>query len=174
MNRYDKIHFYTEDEARLWADQYRVSASDMSRAHGAAMQFYMHQFMYLPNTLIGDIVQRKPWHVNQTIQRLKEAADLMRVPVTMNESYQLFLEEMDDFSRQEFGARNPEISMVLDPKDKAWIQWNAQKASGWFDESELEPQQEEIINELLKTIGLPPNGWMLDIISNNFKILHHE
>lgn len=174
MNRYNNIHFYTEEDARLWADRYMVCAGDMSRAHGAAMQFYMHQFMYLPYTFIGDIVKRKPWHVKQTVQRMEEAAELSRIPVTMNESYQTFLEDMDDFSREEFGARNPELSMVLDPKDAAWIQWNAQKASGWFDESELEPQQEEIINDLLQAIGLPPNGWMLDVIANNFKIHYHE
>jgi len=175
MGKHDSIHFYTDNEAREWAEEYlKYSGQENSRAQRAAMQFYMSEFMYLPNTLIADIMGRKPWHVNQTIQRLTEAAEMSRVPVTMNDAYQEFIEDMDDFSRENYSARNPEISMVLDQKVTAWIRWSAQKASGWFEDSELEPEQTEMIDELLRTIGLPAGGWMGDIIAENYKIIYHD
>lgn len=175
MNRYKNIHFYSEEEAHLWANQYLASQDrEPTRQQGAAMQYYMSHFMYLPNTLIADILGRKPWHVNQTIQRMIEASEMTRIPVTMNESYQHYIEDMDDFSREEFSAKNPELCMILDEKTRAWVLWNAQKASGWFEDSEMEPDQSTIIDELLNVIGLPAGGWMADIIAENFKIDYHE
>lgn len=174
MNKYKNIHFYTEEDALEWSSQYQKQfGSPMSRAQKAAMQYYMSYFMYLPNTLIANILGRKPWHVNQTVQRLIESAEESRVPVTMNEAYQEHLEDMDDFSRDVYGARNPELSMVLDEKDRAWIKWNAQKSSGWFEDVDMEPDQAAVIDELLNTIGLPAGGWMADIISENFKVDYH-
>jgi len=175
MNEYKNIHFYSEEEALEWSQRYlEWSGGEMTRAQGAAMQYYMSYFMYLPNTLIAHILGRKPWHVNQTVQRLVESAEDSRVPVTMNDSYQAHIEDMDDFSREFYGAKNPELSMVLDDKSKAWIKWNAQKASGWFEDSELEPDQATIIDELLNAIGLPAGGWMADIIAENFKVDYHD
>ena len=111
----------------------------MERKDRAALQYFMREFMYVPIGFIAEGLDRKPWHVNQTVQRLVESAEDCRVPVTMNDSYQAHIEDMDDFSREFYGAKNPELSMVLDEKSKAWIKWNAQKASGWFEDSELEP-----------------------------------
>lgn len=175
MDRYKNIHFYTEDEAIGWFQEYTLYGQrEITRPQGAAMQYYMSHFMYLPNTLIAHVLGRKPWHVNQTIQRLMEASEMTRVPVTMNESYQEHIEDMDDFSREVFGAKNPEFSMILDDKTRAWILWSAQKASGWFEDSEIEPDQSTMIDELLNVIGLPSGGWMADIIADNFKIDYHD
>ena len=134
----------------------------------------MSRFMYLPNTLIAYITDRKPWHVNQTIQRLVEAASDSRIPVTMNDNYREHIEDMDDLARDCFGAKNPELDMVLDDRDKAFLLWHSQKSTGWFEDSDLEPDQSSIIDELLNTIGLPAGGWMAEVIAASFKIDYHD
>jgi hypothetical protein len=172
--KYSKIHFFSEEDSFQFYSKYCDGYEDIGRAQGAALQYFMSQFMYLPNTLIAEILGRKPWHVNQTIQRLVEAAEDTRIPVTMNDAYRDYLEDLDDFLRDTFGCKNPELCMVTDYKTRAWILWSAQKASGWYEDSDLEPDQVEMVDELLKTIGLPPGGWMADIISENFKIDYHD
>lgn len=173
--KYQNIHFYTKLEAELWLEGYMEPyQGEYGRAQGAALQYYMSQYMYLPNALIAELVSRKPWHVNQTITRLLEAADMTRVPVTMNEAYQEFIEQMDDYAREHFAARNPELCLISDDKVKAWILWNSQKTCGYYEDCEHEPDQGEIVDELLRTIGLPTGGWMREIIESNFKIDYHE
>lgn len=173
--KYKNIYFYTLEDAQVWLEGYMAPYGDeYGRAQGAAMQYYMSQFMYLPNSLIAEIMGRKPWHVSQTINRMLEAADTTRVPVTMNNSYQEYIEEMDDFSRDHFNAKNPELCMVLDDKLAAWIKWNAQKVSGYYDDVDDGPEQVEIVDELLNVLGLPGGGWMRDIIMSNFKVDYND
>lgn len=175
MTKYTHTHFYTEEEALEWSQKYLLwSDNEITRAQGAAMQYYMTYFMYLPTSFIAHILNRKPWHVNQTVQRLVEAAEESRTPVTMNEAYREHIEDMDDFSREVYGAKNPELSLILDYKTRAWIQWSAQNACGWFEDSEVTPDQSTIIDELLNTIGMPAGGWMADIIAENFKVEYHD
>jgi hypothetical protein len=81
---------------------------------------------------------------------------------------------MDDLSRENFGAKNRELSMVLDAKDRAYLQWSAQKACGWFDEVDNEPDQVELVDELLITLGLPRGGWMAKVILENYKLDIHD
>lgn len=173
--KYKNIHFYTFEDAQNWLNGYMEPYNhEYGRAQGAALQYYMAQYMYLPNALIAELVSRKSWHVSQTINRMMEAAEMTRIPVTMNESYQEYIEKMDDFSREFFNAKNPELCMVLDDKVNAWIRWNAQKASGYYEDERNEPDQKEIIDEMLNVLGLPGGGWMQDIILSNFKVDYHE
>lgn len=177
MRSLKNTKFYTEEEVFDLIDLYRAKYVDedkMNRAQGAAIQYYMSQFMYCPSTLIAHVFGRKPWHVNQTITRLTEAASESRTPVTMNESYRVYIEDVDDLARELYGGKNKEICMVLDQKEKAWLLWNAQKESGWFDDSSSTADQEEVVDELLRTIGLPPGGWMRDIIMENYVIDYHD
>lgn len=175
--RIDQCHFYTEAEALEFYSRYRMlydASESFSRGQSAALQYYMSRFMYLPNTLIAYITDRKPWHVNQTIQRLVEAASESRTPVTMNESYRSHIEDLDDLAREMYEAKNPELDMVLSEKDRAYLLWNSQKSTGWYEDSDMEPDQREIVDELLNTLGLPAGGWMADVIASNFKIDYHD
>jgi len=176
MRNLNNTKFYSEEEVFDLISLYKanyVEDGRMSRAQGAAVQYYMSQFMYCPSTLIAHVFDRKPWHVNQTITRMNEAASESRVPVTMNESYRFFIEDIDDLAREVFGSKNKELCMVLDQKERAWLLWSAQKECGWFDDSSNSADQEEVVDELLKTIGLPPGGWMRDIIMENYIVDYH-
>jgi hypothetical protein len=172
-----KEHFFNAEEVSTLLDLYRVAyecEDGFGRAEGAAIQYYLVEFLYLPCSLVGELFGRRRWHVNQTITRMKDAADESRVPVTMNEAYRDYIENMDDLSRENFGAKNRELSMVLDAKDRAYLQWSAQKACGWFDEVDNEPDQVELVDELLITLGLPRGGWMAKVILENYKLDIHD
>ena len=175
--RLDQCHFFSVSEVQELLEQYNALYVDegewFARAEGAAVQFYLSQFLYLPCSLIGELFDRRPWHVNQTLQRLYEAAGETRVPVTMNEAYRDTIERIDDLSRTLYGARNVELSSVNDEKEKAWLLWSAQKACGWFDDNVNEPEQSEIADDLLRDLGLPAGGWMRKVIMENYKVDYH-
>lgn len=175
--RLDQCHFFSVPEVReLIAEYLKVYVEEgdwFGRAEGAAVQFYLSQFLYLPCSLIGEIFQRRPWHVNQTLQRLQEAAGETRTPVTMNESYRQTIEQLDDLARSLYGAKNVEISMVADKKERSWLLWSAQKACGWFDDGINETDQNEIADDLLRDLGLPTGGWMRKMITENYIIDYH-
>lgn len=171
-----KEHFFTHEEVgRLLAMYNQQYCEDgYARAEGAAIQYYLSQFLYLPNELIGELFGRRRWHVAQTLQRMQDAANEMRLPVTMNESYREYIENIDDIAREEFGANNKELAMVLNVKDQAYLQWTAQKACGWFEDDEMEPDQTEMADELLRLLGLPAGGWMAKAIKENYKLDYHD
>lgn len=175
--RLNHCHFFTVSEVRNLIAEYLnlyVDEGDwFGRAQGAAVQFYLSQFLYLPCSLIGEIFDRRSWHVNQTLQRLHEAASETRTPVTMNESYRETIEQLDDLARSLYQARNVEIAMVSEEKDKAWLLWSAQKACGWYDDSVNEPDQDEIADDLLRDLGLPKGGWMRKVITENYTLDYH-
>lgn len=175
--RLDSCHFFTveqvEDLIQEYSNTYVDDGDWFGRAEGAAIQYYLNEFLYLPCSLIAQVFDRRPWHVNQTLQRLKESASDTRLPVTMNDSYRDTIERIDDLSRSMFNARNVEISSVTDEKEKAWLLWSAQKACGWFDDNLNEPEQTEVADDLLRSLGLPPGGWMSKVIIENFRIEHN-
>lgn len=172
-----KEHFYTYEEVQqlleLYKTEYEVEGG-YARAEGAAIQYYLSEFLYLPNDLIGDLFGRRRWHVAQTITRMKEAAEDTRLPVTMNESYREYIEIMDDLSRDTFGGKNKELCMVLDAKEKAYLSWTAQKTCGWFDGEDMPPEQSELADEMLRLLGLPAGGWMAKLITENYKLDYHD
>lgn len=171
-----KEHFFTYEEVGRLLERYNEEycQEGYARAEGAAIQYYLSQFLYLPNDLIGEVFGRRRWHVNQTITRMMEAAEELRLPVTMNESYREYIENIDDLAREEFGAHNRELAMVLDIKDQAYLKWTAQKVCGWFDDEDMEPDQDEMVDELLRLIGLPAGGWMGKAIKEHFKLDYHD
>lgn len=172
-----KEHFFTYEEVEHLLDLYNEICREggtYGRAEGAAIQYYLSQFLYLPNELIGELFGRRRWHVNQTITRMNEAASETRLPVTMNESYQQYIEDIDDLAREHFGANNKELAMVLDMKDQAYLKWTAQKVCGWFEDDEVSPNQDELVDDLLRLLGLPTGGWMAKAIKENFKLDYHE
>lgn len=175
--RLDSCHFFSAEEAQELVQEYvNLFVEDgewFARAEGAAIQYYLSEFLYLPCSLIGDIFDRRPWHVNQTLQRLKEAAGETRTPVTMNDSYRDTIERLDDLSRAHFGARNVELCTVQDEKERAWLLWSAQKACGWFDDNVNEPEQSEVADDLLRSLGLPAGGWMREVILENYRVDYH-
>ena len=136
----------------------------------AALQYFMREFMYLPNTLIASITGRKPWHVNQTIERMKIAANETRLPVTMNVAYRDFIESLDDLAREYFDCRNVELSSCTEETEKAYLIWEGQKAAGVFEETAVDMTQIGLANELLSMLGLPREGWMANVIVENFRI----
>lgn len=144
--------------------------STMCRKERAALQYFMKEFMYLPNTFIAKIVDRKPWHVNQTIERMKIAANETRLPVTMNVAYRDFLEYLDDVLRDYFGYKNVELSACTDDTEKAYLIWEGQKACGVYEEASVDLTQVGLANELLMLLGLPKDGWMRDVVNNNFRL----
>ena len=171
-----KEHFFTYEEVERLLEIYNAEYCEdgYARAEGAAIQYYLSQFLYLPNDLIGHLFGRRRWHVNQTITRMKEAAEETRLPVTMNDSYRDYIERIDDIAREVFDAKNKELAMVLEIKDRAYLMWTAQKTCGWYDDEDLEPDQDEMVDELLRAIGLPAGGWMGKVIKENFKIDYHD
>ena len=171
-----KEHFFTQQEVTDLLELYKDKHVDggYGRAQGAAVQYYLSQFLYLPNELIGELFGRRRWHVNQTIVRMMEGAEETRVPVTMNESYQQHIEDIDDLAREFFDARNKELSMVLDIKEKAYLKWTAQKTCGWYEDDDMSPDQVELADELLTLLGLPTGGWMAKAILEHFKLDYHD
>ena len=147
---------------------------DLSRKERAAFQYFMREFMYLPNTLIGKIVKRKPWHVNQTIERMKIAANETRLPVTMNVGYRDFVEYLDDLIREFYNCRNVELSSCSDETEKAYLLWEGQKASQFFEDAGVDLTQLGMAKEMLSMLGLPREGWMAETIVNNFRLEPNE
>jgi len=142
----------------------------MERKDRAALQYFMREFMYVPIGFIAEVLDRKPWHVNQTIDRMKVSADESRLPVTMNSTYRQSIETMDDMCRDYFNYRNIELSSMTDESEAAYVIWNGQKACHWFEETGVNESQLSLANELLATIGLPGDGWMADMIVENFTL----
>ena len=169
-------HFFTYEEAEELLALYRDAHVEKTyqRAEGAAIQYYLSQFLYLPNDLIGKLFGRRRWHVNQTITRMLESAEDLRLPVTMNESYREHIENIDDIARSVYGAKNKELAMVLDIKEKAYLKWTAQKVCGWYEDDDMEPEQSEMVDELLRLLGLPPGGWMAKAIMEHYRIDYHD
>ena len=103
-----------------------------------------------------------------------ESAEDLRLPVTMNESYREHIENIDEIARSAYGAKNKELAMVLDIKEKAYLKWTAQKVCGWYEDDDMEPEQSEMVDELLRLLGLPPGGWMAKAIMEQYRIDYHD
>lgn len=171
--RISQCRFFDTETARHFFDfvcHQKGGYDSMSRKDRAALQYFMREFMYLPNTLIARIVGRKPWHVNQTIERMKIAANETRLPVTMNLGYRDFLEYLDDVMREYYDCRNVELSSCTDETERAFLIWEGQKASEVFEEATVDLTQLGLANEMLSMLGLPREGWMADVIVKNFRI----
>lgn len=171
--RIEQCQFFDTDKA---LDFFELVQRDkgayhsMGRKERAALQYFMKEFMYLPNTFIAKIVDRKPWHVNQTIERMKIAANETRLPVTMNIAYRDFLEYLDDVVRDYYGYKNVELSSCTDDTEKAYLIWEGQKACGVYEDTGVNLTQVGLANELLLMLGLPKDGWMRDVVNNNFRL----
>ncbi len=144
--------------------------AEMCRKERAALQYFMREFMYLPNTLIAKMMDRKPWHVNQTIERMKIAANETRLPVTMNFAYRDFIEYLDDVIRDYYGCKNVELSSCTDETEKAYLIWEGQKAAEIFEEAGVDLTQLGLAKEMLSILGLPREGWMAEVIVKNFRL----
>lgn len=148
--------------------------TELSRKDRAALQYFMREYMYLPNTFIAKIVGRKPWHVNQTIERMKIAANETRLPVTMNLGYREFIEYLDDVLREYYGCRNVELSSCTSETEKSYLIWEGQKASEYYEDAGVDLTQIGLAKELLSVLGLPRDGWMADAIVKNFRIQSND
>lgn len=175
--RIKKSHFYEPHEVYDFIGMVEQKMSKlpvMDRKDRAALQYFMREFMYLPMAYIARVLDRKPWHVNQTIERMKIAANETRIPVTMNLAYREQIEFMDELCREYFDGRNMELSSIADESEKAYVIWNAQKACECFEEIGVDLSQSGLADELLRTLGLPAGGWMSDVIVRNFRLQSNE
>lgn len=119
---------------------------------GAALQFYLRNYLYLPYGAIANLLNRKPWHVRQTLERLHISVETSGVPVSMNPAYRIPLELIDDMYRSQYGVRNLDLQMASD-KEQDYLLWEAQKAAGVFDNCG-EQNQHQMVQMLLTHIGV--------------------
>lgn len=132
----------TMDEVRTLVKDYMVGRFELGGQHGAAVQYYLRHFLYLPYSVIAEVFGRKPWHVRQTIERMEESATDARVPVTMNEDYQRHIESFDDYCRDRYGVCNVELGSLTNYLEVDYLMWQSQKAVGCYEENSSgeEPQ----------------------------------
>lgn len=169
--------FFTREQVCEFLDLAEKSFGtfdSMERKDRAALQYFMREFMYVPMTYIAEVLGRKPWHVNQTIERMRIAANESRLPVTMNTFYRESIEILDDMCRDHFGYKNMEMSSINDESELAFVIWNGMKACDCFEENGLDESQKSLANELLATIGMAMDGWMSDIIVENFTLQRND
>lgn len=125
----------TMDQVRELVRSYMVGRFELGGQHGAAVQYYLRHFLYLPYSVIAEVFGRKPWHVRQTIERMEEAAKEARLPVTMNEDYQIHIETFDDYCREEYGVRNVELGSLTNYLEADYLMWQSQKAVQRYEEN---------------------------------------
>lgn len=169
--------FFTREQVCEFLDLAEKSFgtfNSMERKDRAALQYFMREFMYVPMTYIAEVLGRKPWHVNQTIERMRIAANESRLPVTMNAFYRESIEILDDMCRDHFGYKNMEMSSINDESELAFVIWNGMKACDCFEENGLDESQKSLANELLATIGMETDGWMSDMIVENFTLQRND
>lgn len=132
----------TMDEVRELVRTYMVGRFELGGQHGAAVQFYLRHFLYLPYSVIAEVFGRKPWHVRQTIDRMEESASESRVPVTMNDDYQSHIETFDDYCREKYAVSNVELGSLTNYLESDYLLWQSQKAVNRYEEnsSGQEPQ----------------------------------
>lgn len=140
----DCVHLGT-DQVKTLVAEYRKGRFELGGQHGAAVQYYLRQFLYLPYGVIAEVFGRKPWHVRQTIDRMVEGANESRTPVTMNADYQGHIEQFDDYCREHFGVRNVELASLTDDREIDYLLWESQKKTGRYEDTYgSEPLQHEM------------------------------
>ena len=138
------VHLSLEEVHDL-VKKYKTGRFELGGQHGAAVQYYLRHFLYMPYGVIAEVFGRKPWHVRQTIDRMVEGAEDTRVPVTMNEDYQGYLENFDDYCRKAYGIKNVELASLVDVSEVDYLLWQSQKKTGRFEETaHLEPLQHDL------------------------------
>jgi len=158
-----------EDVHKLISD-YRRGRFELGGQHGAAVQYYLRHFLYMPYSVIAEVFQRKPWHVKQTIGRMTTLAESTRTPVTMNEDYQLYIERIDDYCRDKYDIGNVELASLTDQKEVDYLLWNAQKATGRFEEHEDQPLQHDIWDEVFSFLGMDYTAEVVYDLCENYTI----
>lgn len=144
------VHLETDQVKDLIAE-YRKGRFELGGQHGAAVQYYLRHFLYLPYGVIAEVFGRKPWHVRQTIDRMVEGATESRLPVTMNSDYQGYIEAFDDYCRDHYGVKNVELASLTDDREADYLLWESQKKTGRFEESYgSEPLQHELWSEVFE------------------------
>ena len=127
----------------------------MGGQHGAAIQYYLRHFLYMPYGVIAEVFGRKPWHVRQTIDRMVDGASESRIPVTMNDDYQMHIEQFDDYCREKYGVRNVELASLTDHREIDYLLWNSQKKTGRYEEHcSSDPSQNEVWSEVFSYLSL--------------------
>ena len=135
---------------------------------GAALQFYLRNYLYLPYGAIAKLLDRKPWHVRQTLERLQMSVEQSGLPVSMNPAYRIPLEIIDDLYREKYGVKNLDLQMVSD-KEKDFLLWEAQKAVDVFD-SCGESNQHATVQMLLTSIGITWTDEMVAKICSDYYV----
>jgi adenylate cyclase len=92
----------------------------------------------------------------------------------MNVAYRDFIEYLDDLIREYFDCRNVELSSCTDDTEKAYLIWEGQKASQFFEDAGVDLTQLGMAKEMLSMLGLPRDGWMAETIVNNFRLEPNE
>jgi len=130
-----KCKHLTMDEVSDLVRSYMLGRFELGGQHGAAVQYYLRHFLYMPFSVIAEVFGRKPWHVRQTIERMEQNAESTRVPVTMNEDYQVHIENFDDYCRDKYDVSNVELGSLTNYLEADYLMWQAQKAVGRYEDT---------------------------------------
>ncbi len=135
---------------------------------GAALQFYIREYAYMPHSMIARVMGRKPWHVRQTLDRMREASEASRVPTTLNSNYREFIEIIDEFFRHRYGFKNIELSSITNSAERDYLLWQTQKSTGHFDSNNESHSQYEVAQMLCSFLGVDYSDETLENLVENF------
>jgi hypothetical protein len=146
----------------------RRSMSCENNQCGAALQYYIREFAYMPHSMIAKVMNRKPWHVRQTLDRMREAAEATRVPTSLNGSYREFIEQIDDYFRSKYGFKNVELSSLTNSSEQDYLLWEAQKKTNHYDSNSESHTQYEVAEMVCAFFGVDSTEEVLDGLVENF------
>ena len=129
--------FLDMDQVKGLVEDYKTGRFELGGQHGAAVQYYLRNFLYLPYAVVAEVFGRKPWHVKQTIERMTSVADETRIPVTMNPDYQHYIETFVDYCRENYGVKNVELGALTDFLEIDYLLWQSQKITGRYEDNAM-------------------------------------
>jgi hypothetical protein len=136
-------------------NEYKTGRFELGGQHGAAVQYYLRNFLYLPYAVVAEVFKRKPWHVKQTIERMTTVASETRVPVTMNPDYQRYIESFDDYCRSNYGLKNVELVALTDFLEVDYLLWQSQKITGRYEDNAMaSDNQHDLWSEVLSELSM--------------------
>lgn len=146
--------FLDVDQVKDLVKEYQTGRFELGGQHGAAVQYYLRNFLYLPYAVVAEVFGRKPWHVKQTIERMTTVAEETRTPVTMNPDYQQYIENFDDYCRDNYGIRNVELCALTDYLEIDYLLWQSQKITGRYEDNSMaSDNQHDLWAEVLEYLS---------------------